>query len=372
MKGLACRTSPIGLVTGALIALVLIAPAPAAAHSRYPLLKSASAGYATIQGASLPSGTTTVPFWSGSYVDGLTGQPFSFDMVGTNPAAPASTTVNTEIVPITFAFAANGGASISGTQAASWAAQSPLFVPTPLPSGETAQYVDGEMRAEFNKIGSSYHVLLGAPSVLGTQTITVPVGDGSLFTTPKGVTVGLVNIGWFQSVLPGILSSAGVSATTLPILYGENILMYQNTVFNCCIFGFHGTESPTATTMQTYAWASWTPPLSLFPPSLIDVAPLSHELAEWSHDPFTNNTVGRWRTPGSLPLVGCSNILETGDPLVGTDFAAGSTNPDPATGPSWHLQDEAYLWWFERRPSQASNGEFSYLGTFTQASPRCL
>lgn len=370
MNGVACRRSSIGSAVGALIALALIVPAGAAART-YPVLRSAAARYATLGSAALPSSTTTVPTWSASYVDGLTGRRFSYTMVGTNPATATSTTVNAEIVPLTFVFAADGNQSISGDQAASWLTQSPIFAPTALPSGETAQYLDGEMRAEFNRIGSGYHMLLNDSGLLPAQTVTVPVGDGQIYASPRSGAVGLVNVAWFESKLPAILSAAGVSATTLPILYSDNVLMYQNTILTCCILGFHTTESPAAGTVQTLAWASWLPPLSIFPAGLTDVAPISHEVAEWAHDPFGTNTVGSWRTPGH-PLQGCSNVLETGDPLVGTDFAAGSTNPDLATGPSWHLQDEAYLWWFERQPSQASNGAYSYLGTFTKASPACL
>jgi hypothetical protein len=86
--------------------------------------------------------------------------------------------------------------------------------------------------------------------------------------------------------------------------------------------------------------------------------------------PVVNNYVNPWEVAGE-PQYGCSNVLETGDPLVGVDFAAGSTNPDPGTGPAWHLQDEAFLWWFARNPTQASNHEYSYTGTFTSPAATC-
>ncbi len=122
--------------------------------------------------------------------------------------------------------------------------------------------------------------------------------------------------------------------------------------------------------MPTFAWASWIPSPDIFGPGLTDVVPLSHEISEWGHDPFVNNFVNPWQVPGE-PQYSCSNILETGDPLVGVDFAAGSSNPDPGTGPAWHLQDEAFLWWFARNPTQASNGAYSYTGTFASPAPTC-
>ena len=96
-----------------------------------------------------------------------------------------------------------------------------------------------------------------------------------------------------------------------------------------------------------------------------DVSALSHELSEWLNDPpFTNNKVPSWMVP-SQPQYGCSNALETGDPLVGVVFTVhGFSNS--------HLQDEAFFSWFARQsPSIAINGLYTYLGTFKTYSPHC-
>jgi 4-amino-4-deoxy-L-arabinose transferase-like glycosyltransferase len=81
-----------------------------------------------------------------------------------------------------------------------------------------------------------------------------------------------------------------------------------------------------------FAWASWVRP-GTYPrlqgsPSqtdwaLQDIHALSHEIAEWADDPFVNNLVQPWLTP-TAPQYGCTNILETGDPVVAIGFAKGT------------------------------------------------
>ena len=52
--------------------------------------------------------------------------------------------------------------------------------------------------------------------------------------------------------------------------------------------------------------------------ALQDIHALSHEISEWADDPFVNNGVEPWLTP-TAPQYGCTNALETGDPVVGLD-----------------------------------------------------
>lgn len=354
---------------------------PSAPGANYPVAQNIGPRFTVAGGASVLPTTRTVPHWHGSFVDGANGNTYGYNMVGADPHSGSPATVKTEIIPLSFSFAADNGAGYSGTKAASWAAQSPIFQPTALPSGESAQYLDGVMRSEFSKIGTGYHTLLDNTSTLPTQTITVPQTQGALYQLRNGTVLGLVNGNWFNAQLQSILASSKVSPTTLPIVISNNVYLYQKSISNCCIIGYHGAGHPTGLgagsthgngnqVVPTFAWASWIPTAKIFGSGLTDVAALSHEISEWGHDPFVNNYVNPWQVPGE-PQYGCSNALETGDPLVGVDFAAGSGNPDPGTGPSWHLQDEAFLWWFARNPTQASNGAYSYLGTFTSPAPTC-
>jgi hypothetical protein len=355
-----------------------------AAKASYPVVSNIGPRFTVAGGASVLPTTQTVPHWHGSFTDGLNGQTYGFNMVGTDPSTTSSTTVSTEIIPLNFSFAADKGLGFSGGQVASWAAESPIFQPTALPSGETTQYLDAVMRSEFNKIGSGYHVLLST-STLAAQTISVPQNQGALFQLANGTVLGLVNSSWFSAQLQSILASSHVSPTTLPIVISNNVYLYIKSISNCCIIGFHGAGHPTGLgagsthgngnqPVPTFAWASWIPTPDIFGAGLTDVAALSHEISEWGHDPFVNNFVNPWEVAGE-PQYGCSNVLETGDPLVGVDFPAGTTNPDPGTGPAWHLQDEAFLWWFARQPlkppTPASNHEYSYDGTFTTPAATC-
>ena len=83
--------------------------------------------------------------------------------------------------------------------------------------------------------------------------------------------------------------------------------------------------------MQTYAFGAYTQPGTFFPGPdgayfLQDIHALSHELAEWADDPFVNNYVNPWLTP-TAPQYGCTDVLETGDPVVAIGFTLpGNTN----------------------------------------------
>jgi hypothetical protein len=369
----------VGLIAG--LAAVWASGATAAGRAKYPVVQNIGPRYTTTGGASVLPTTMTVAHWHGSFVDGLNGQTYGFNMVGADPSSDTATAVKTEIIPVNFSFAADGGAGFGGAQTAQWVSQSPIFAPTTLLSGQNAQYLDDVMRSEFNRLGSGYHVTLTNTAMLPTKTVTVPQSQGAIYQLTDGTLLGLVNSSWAAAQLQSLLASSHVSPTTLPIIVSNNVYLYVKTTANCCIVGFHGAahvpgkgggaihgngDQP----VQTFAWASWVPSPDIFGAGSTDVVALSHEISEWGHDPFINNYVNPWSVPNE-PQYGCSNTLETGDPLVGFGFAAGSTNPDPLTGPAWHLQDEAYLWWFAREQTQASNGEYSYLGTFTAPAPTC-
>ncbi|HLY27444.1 MAG TPA: hypothetical protein VKQ72_13960, partial [Aggregatilineales bacterium] len=62
------------------------------------------------------------------------------------------------------------------------------------------------------------------------------------------------------------------------------------------------------------------------------------------------------------PQYGCTNLLETGDPLVGVGFVVNG----------YHPQDEAFYSWFAREtPSRAQNGYYTYLNTFSSVATGC-
>jgi hypothetical protein len=147
------------------------------------------------------------------------------------------------------------------------------------------------------------------------------------------------------------------------------LLFIGKDVFNCCVLGYHGTQAEGGGSnnsngnakVQTFAWASYISPGIYARPdggvnwALQDIHGLSHEIAEWGDDPFVNNLVEPWLTP-TAPQYGCTNILETGDPVVDIGFAMGANTylqgPNPNGSQSadgyYHPEDEVFLPWFMR------------------------
>jgi len=176
--------------------------------------------------------------------------------------------------------------------------------------------------------------------------------------------------------------------TQVPVYVTDNVLLYdKRDLSDCCIIGFHGASEVNGQgtgsghgngnqTVQTFIWSSYLRPGVFFTtddPSdmsgghyLQDVHPLSHEVSEWMDDPFVNNKVEPWLTP-TAPQYGCTDVLETGDPVVGIGFHQG-TNPffqATAYGADgfWHPEDEVFLSWFAREvPSRAIDGNYTFMG----------
>ena len=250
------------------------------------------------------------------------------------------------------------------------------------------------MRAQFNKTGGSpYHVRLHA-NVLPPVTINVAGNQGTLLQSGRGVVFADVDIGWWPSQIHNLETKA--DPTHLPLYLTDDVLLLHGQgLFNCCVIGFHGAQATGAgggstnsngnAPVQTFAWASYIRPAST--PvrmaasnwALQDIHAISHEIAEWGDDPFVNNWVEPWLTP-TAPQYGCTNILETGDPVVDIGFAMGTNTyrqgPNPNGSQSadgyYHPEDEALLPWFMRtapntvsEPTQSAStniGRYTLMG----------
>jgi hypothetical protein len=174
--------------------------------------------------------------------------------------------------------------------------------------------------------------------------------------------------------------------THLPLYLTDNVYLHTGkSIFNCCVLGYHGTRAAGAgggsantngnAAVQTFAWASYVRPGFYSRPNggtdwaLQDIHAVSHEIAEWADDPFVNNWVEPWLTP-TAPQYGCTNVLETGDPVVGIGFAKGTNtfaqgpNPDSTQSADgyYHPEDEALLPWFMRLPSNNTGSEVNQSG----------
>ena len=387
----------------------------------------------TIGGAQVLQTTRTVTHWFGSTLDPNNGITYGYNMVGADPnncsGAGCDVTVTVDIVPVNVVV---GGETFNGSDVVNATLASPVFAlndygSTPfatapgnfpnLPrlirgpggvlsqndAGNQLQLEDATMRAQFNMTGSSsYHLRLN-PVVHDAITIVVPDGRGTVLQTGRGVHFGDVEFQWWATRIQNLNTSLGyIDPTHLPLYLTKDVLLYSgNNPFNCCTIGFHsGNEVPSHTPngppngqgnqpVQTCVWASYTSPGLYARPNggtlwaLQDINILSHEISEWADDPFLTNSVEPWLTPTGAGY-GCTNLLETGDPVVGIGFALGTNiyfqGPNPNGTQSadayYHPEDEVFLPWFMRlapnnisEPTQSPStniGRYTFMGDLNQ------
>jgi hypothetical protein len=322
----------------------------------------------------------TIPYWSSSFTDPTNGQTYGYTMVGTNPfTGNAQTTVPSAIIPFRLVFA--DGTVMDGSTDVPQLIASPIYgdYTYPLSGNDQTQYGDAIQRAQFNKVGTSYHVRLGAPTVLATQTISVPANQGLALTNSRGVLIGLLDESWFNGRLNNAINALHVTPDVIPVILTHNAYLYQGNPGNCCILGYHGATSSVNgngnQAVQTYVYGSFMTPRSFSGfdqpgRGLGDIHAISHEVSELYDDPFVNNIVNPWLTP-TAPQYGCTAYLETGDPVVGYWFPL-PNNPQPNANGVWHPEDEVFFSWFARQsPSIALGGRYTYLGTFSGPAQGC-
>ena len=350
----------------------------------------------TVGDAQVLQTTRTVVHWFGSTFDPNNGITYGYNMVGADPNNCVGTgcdvTVTADIIPLNVVV---GGESFNGADVVAATLASPVFAlndygftpfataPGAFPNfprriqgpggalsqndaGNQLQVLDATMRAQFNKTGSSsYHLRLN-PVVHDAITIVVPNGQGTVLQSVRGVHFGDIKDQWWSTRIQNLDSSLGyVDPTHLPIYLTKDVALYHdNNPFSCCVEGFHGAGSSNNGNgnqpVQTFVWASYFSPgffirLDGSAWALQDINVVTHEISEWADDPFANNTVEPWSAV-TAPQYGCSNQLETGDPLTVIGFAMGTNtyfqgpNPDGSQTADgyYHPQDENFLPWFMR------------------------
>src|SRR5262249_7240926 len=309
----------------------------------------------TIDGAQVLPTARTVPHWFGSTLDPNNVVNYEYNMVGANrnncAGADCDVTVTVDIIPLNVIV---DGESFNGTDVLAATLASPVFTlndygltpfataPGNFPdlpdfirgpggvfsqndAGNELQLQDATMRAQFNKTGSSsYHLRLN-PLVHDAITIVVPSGQGTVIQSPSGVHGADIDIQWWTNRIKNLDASLGfIDPTHLPMYLTNDVVLYLgNNPADCCVVGFHGANNSQHGNgnqpVQTFAWASYLSPGG-FPQAdgsawaVQDIHALSHEIAEWADDPFATNNVEPWSTL-TAPQYGCSNLLETGDPV---------------------------------------------------------
>jgi hypothetical protein len=257
--------------------------------------------------------------------------------------------------------------------------ESPIFNPADFNFGGTdvgtTQYVDAFQRANFWQIDDhdTFHTLLGPVKTLSPIVINVPAKDGTTLPTSLTgtcATEGIVDINWFDAfldstVIPALVSQ-GVNPSNFPLFLVHNLVWASpaTDLNTCCIIGYHGF---TGLPIQTYSPVDFDDNTGFFAsPEIRDTYPAAHEVAEWMDDPFDNNPTPPWGHVGQVG--GCSNALEVGDPLTGTQ----SLRIAGSNGFTYNLQELAFFSWFFGAPSIGIHGWFSNNATFlTDAGPPC-
>ena len=346
----------------------------------------------------------TVPYWSSTFKDLTNNTVYPFTMVGSDPSLGQSTTVDTRIIPLKFTFVAGAqdtsvlnipplsyfptpiAVSLDGRDNVAAAIASPIFTPATFSiSGDAGvQFGDAYARAQFGKVGTGYHVILGQPRVAETVVIEVPETHGVAVLSPGHLPLGRVDSVWFRERLARLIDDMELRPTVLPIFLTKDVVLYNGSILSgCCILGGHGAGSPASNApislagkekIRTFVFAAYLTPnaYARFPfapfAGYSDIHALSHEIAEWIDNPFGINTVQPYRVPTNGA---CASELEVGDPLAGVWFPLPG-NPDRTAGYTWHPQDELFLNWFARDGEAPSLAPFdptrySYMGSLTTA-----
>jgi hypothetical protein len=323
--------------------------------------------------------STGLPYYSANYTS-LAGTQLSFRLVGTDPSLGAATTiVPAVIVPIKLIFPNSGNPTLDGSNVLSATQNSPIFLTADYTTGGTdvgfTQYGDAIQHGEFwNYPGFSqagYHVLLGSPTVAPTVTINVPSGSGNVYLLRSGGLIGVVDDTFFDNQLGALI--AGYTAGQLPIFLTDNVFEGVGGVIgNCCVLGYHNSQSGSASTAKTWIFSAYTEPGTFTGNVILDVQALSHEVAEWLNDPFVNifsNGIN-FIPPSILPGTGgaCIFNFEVGDPLESPPVSFTQVT----NGTTYHLQGEVFLpWYLHSIPSFSVNGWYTFLNTFTTFSTLC-
>jgi hypothetical protein len=391
------------------------ATAPNAFASTPTVVPEGDPSFAT-QGSVSPqflAGARTVPHWTFQYTDPTNNVTYTITMAGSDPRQGGLSEIHTVIIPLKMNFTAGGqdlsslvnqgfpgfvphiyNHTFDGTTKVAQTLASPEFSDfsyagfgTPGLGGDSGQNGDVYMRAQFNKIGSGYHVKLVNDGVLPTVTLDVPTTKGIAYERPVpefrqsiGLQssldlTGLAEVTWFSTQLQSLMGSLQIDSTTVPIFLTDNVLLYIKGrtagYLNCCILGYHGAGMPVghgagsangqgAQPVQTFMYSAYvTPgtysgflsdylvnPRSAPAPTrgLSDIHALSHEVGEFLDDPFVNNAVLPWKSKTS-PQYPCTGVLEVGDPVVGVWYGLGGNHDTNAYG-QWHPEDLVFAQWF--------------------------
>jgi hypothetical protein len=296
--------------------------------------------------------------WNGSFT--FSGKTYTYNMVGAAPSTNTTATITTFIIPVKITISARNGSKTvfdpshvlsNGNTVTTNTLDSPIFDSTTTYTQGgvdvgTTQYIDAFQRANFwgtVQSNPNSHLLLSA-TVLAEQSLSPSRSFGKT-GSPFGFTAAEVDINWFDSQIPGLITKLGIQPNQFPIFLLYDTYLTQGG--GCCIGGYHSSEG-SVSNPQSYAEATYVDHVGAFSQ---DVSALSHEVGEWADDPLTVNFNGN-NTP--------CGILEVGDPLEGNPNFGGF--PYVLHGFTYNLQDLVTLPYFGAPTSTSVNGWLSFQG----------
>jgi hypothetical protein len=392
---LTAATAALG--TGFFLAVPGSSAAPAVRASKAPLSSRPGPAlfdvgvHSSVTSADIARLSTTVrevPHFTATVKDGTSGHKFTYTMIGKNPAkvvTNATATVKTYLVPLAIDFQGSTltydptvgtNCDSAGKSALTRTTSSPIFKSQAWTWGGTSigtgQVDDAFQRANFWKYAGSSNPTFGlklALKVLPKVTITVPTTYWSYYSTGGcgNGTLGDISLTWLDSYLQSTvipsLAPAGVSPQNFPLFLVDHVVEYTGTSpSNCCVLGYHNAVS-SGGLIQTYGLSMYDNTGGDFAGSA-DISALTHEVGEWTDDPYTTNPTDPWGHIGQV--TGCQTNLEVGDPLSGTTFT------DTLSGFTYHPQELAFFsWFYHQTPSEGVNGWYSDQGTFTSPAAAC-
>jgi hypothetical protein len=280
-------------------------------------------------------------------------------MAGAAPSKNGTTTIPAVIIPIAIAVA-NGTATLTtfspthvlpnGKTVIENTIASPIFdsTTTYIQGGTNlgaTQYIDAFQRGNFWDSGnnSNYHLLLSGPAVKAERTLS-PSAARAQTANIFGIEAAVVDLYWFDARVQSLLKTLNIPPNVLPIFLTYDTYLGQGGLSGCCIGGYHSAVVNANGTIA-YVEATYADKPGAFAQ---DVSALSHEVAEWAEDPFTNNPVP----------CGPGQLLEVGDPEEGfTNYGA---FPYPLNGFSYNLQDLVFLPYFGAHASGSLHGWLSF------------
>jgi hypothetical protein len=257
---------------------------------------------------------------------------------------------------------------------------SPIFASQNFTLGSTSlgtvQWGEATERASFWKYPGTdfknWHVEMATLPI--TPSVTLEVPYGSWEKTSQANTYGVD-----QTILdPFLLKVAKSYAKGVPILLTYNIGEYSPS--GCCAFGYHHTYVESDDYRSFFVWASYLDEPGF---GLPDVGALSHEVAEFMHDPLGNNPVQPWPAPFTFKLpwsppytfTKCQGNLEVGDPV---EDRSGAELQYVIKTPimTYHFQNVITASWeMQAEPSFSVNGWYTLKGAvdgeFGSPAPAC-